>query len=71
MLQQLIAYQNIVVPGGAVTAENSRYTTRAGSQISSVEELKQIIVGMRYAPKQRRAQLRWPHSLPHLFGGYC
>ncbi len=47
MLQQLIAYQNIVVPGGAVTAENSRYTTRAGSQISSVEELKQIIVGMR------------------------
>ncbi len=47
ILQQLIAYQNIVVPGGAVTAENSRYTTRAGSQINSVEELERIIVGMR------------------------
>lgn len=46
ILQQLIAYQNIVVPGGAVTAENSRYTTRAGSQINSVEELESIIVGM-------------------------
>lgn len=46
ILQQLIMYQNIVVPGGAVTADGVRYTTRAGSQISSVEDLEQIIVGM-------------------------
>lgn len=47
ILQQLIQYQNIVVPGGAVTAEGVRYTTRAGSQIGSVEELENIIVGMK------------------------
>lgn len=47
ILQQLIMYQNIVVPGGAVTADGVRYTTRAGSQIGSVEELEDIIVGMR------------------------
>ena len=46
ILQQLIMYQNIIVPGGAVTADGIRYTTRAGSQISSVEDLEQIIVGM-------------------------
>lgn len=47
ILQQLIAYQNIVVPGGAVTADGTRYTTRAGSTINSVEELENIIVGMK------------------------
>ncbi|HKM43484.1 MAG TPA: efflux RND transporter permease subunit [Limnochordia bacterium] len=47
VLQQLIMYQNIVVPGGAVTADGIRYTTRAGSQINSVEELENIIVGMK------------------------
>lgn len=47
ILQQLIMYQNIVVPGGAVTADGVRYTTRAGSQITSVEELENIIVGMK------------------------
>ena len=47
ILQQLIQYQNIVVPGGAVTADGVRYTTRAGSQINSVEELEDIIVGMK------------------------
>ena len=47
ILQQLIMYQNIIVPGGAVTADGTRYTTRAGSQIGSVEELENIIVGMR------------------------
>lgn len=47
ILQQLIQYQNIVVPGGAVTADGVRYTTRAGSQISSVEELENMIVGMK------------------------
>ncbi|HHW73225.1 MAG TPA: efflux RND transporter permease subunit, partial [Firmicutes bacterium] len=47
VLQQLIMYQNIVVPGGAVTAGGVRYTTRAGSTISSVEELEDIIVGMK------------------------
>ena len=46
ILQQLIQYQNIVVPGGSVTAGGVRYTTRAGSQITSVEELENIIVGM-------------------------
>lgn len=47
ILQQLIMYQNIVVPGGAVTADGIRYTTRAGSQIGSVEELEDIILGMK------------------------
>ena len=47
VLQQLIMYQNIVVPGGAVTADGTRYTTRAGSQINSVEDLENIIVGMK------------------------
>lgn len=47
ILQQLIQYQNIVVPGGAVTADGVRYTTRAGSQINSIEELENIIVGMK------------------------
>lgn len=47
ILQQLIMYQNIVVPGGAVTADGVRYTTRAGSQISSVDELERIIVGIK------------------------
>lgn len=47
ILQQLISYQNIVVPGGSVTADGVRYTTRAGSQIQSVEELENIIVGMK------------------------
>ena len=47
ILQQLIMYQNIVVPGGAVTADGVRSTTRAGSQITSVEELENIIVGMK------------------------
>ncbi|NMB02013.1 MAG: efflux RND transporter permease subunit [Firmicutes bacterium] len=47
ILQQLIMYQNIVVPGGSVTADGVRYTTRAGSQIGSVEELEDIIVGMK------------------------
>lgn len=47
VLQQLIMYQNIVVPGGAVTAGGVRYTTRAGSTISSVEELEDIIVGVK------------------------
>ena len=47
VLQQLIMYQNIVVPGGAVIADGTRYTTRAGSQINSVEELENIIVGMK------------------------
>jgi len=28
ILQQLISYQNIVVPGGAVTADGVRYITR-------------------------------------------
>ena len=46
ILQQLIMYQNIIVPGGSVTAGDIRYTTSAGSQIGSVEELEQIIVGM-------------------------
>ncbi|MCK9524906.1 MAG: efflux RND transporter permease subunit, partial [Limnochordia bacterium] len=46
VLQQLIMYQNTIVPGGAVTADGTRYTTRAGSQINSVEELQNIIVGM-------------------------
>lgn len=47
ILQQLINYQNIIVPGGSVTAGDTRYTTRAGSQIGSVEELAKIIVGMK------------------------
>ncbi|HHT68400.1 MAG TPA: efflux RND transporter permease subunit [Firmicutes bacterium] len=47
VLQQLIMYQNIVVPGGTVTADGTRYTTRAGSHINSVEDLKDIIVGMK------------------------
>ncbi len=46
ILQQLIMYQNIVVPGGTVTDGDVRYSTRTGSQIQSVEELKDIIVGM-------------------------
>lgn len=47
ILQQLILYQNTIVPGGSVTAGDVRYTTRAGSQIGSVEELENIIVGMK------------------------
>lgn len=47
ILQQLISYQNIVVPGGAVTADGVRYITRAGSMINSIEELENIIVGMK------------------------
>ncbi|NLL49048.1 MAG: efflux RND transporter permease subunit [Firmicutes bacterium] len=47
VLQQLIMYQNIIVPGGAVVADGTRYTTRAGSQINSVEELEDIVVGMK------------------------
>ncbi|NLJ80484.1 MAG: efflux RND transporter permease subunit [Firmicutes bacterium] len=46
ILQQLIMYQNIVVPGGTVTAENTRFSTRAGSEIKTVAELEDIIVGM-------------------------
>lgn len=46
ILSQLIMYQNIVVPGGAVTAEDTRYTTKAGSEIKSLAELEQIIVGV-------------------------
>lgn len=47
ILQQLIMYQNIVVPGGTVTDGDIRYSTRTGSQIQSIDELKDIIVGIK------------------------
>lgn len=62
VLQQLIMYQNIVVPGGAVIADDARYITKAGSKIKSVDELKNIIVGM----KQGSGLLGFGGLLPSL-----
>ncbi len=62
ILQQLIMYQNIIVPGGAVTADGVRYTTKAGNSIDSVEDLENIIVGM----KQGSGLLGFGGLLPSL-----
>lgn len=62
ILQQLIMYQNIIVPGGAVTADGVRYTTRAGNSIDSMDDLENIIVGM----KQGSGLLGFGGLLPSL-----
>ncbi|KLU39741.1 MAG: hypothetical protein AA931_07040 [Peptococcaceae bacterium 1109] len=47
ILQQLIMYQNIIVPSGTVTEGDLRYSTRTGRRISSLDDLKDLIIGMK------------------------
>lgn len=45
ILQQLITYQNIIVPSGTVTEGDMRYSTRTGKRINSLDDLKDLIIG--------------------------
>ena len=47
ILQQLIMYQNIIVPSGTVTDGEMRYSTRTGRRINSLDDLKDLIIGMK------------------------
>ena len=49
ILQQLITYQNIVVPSGVVTEGDMRYSTRTGRRINGLDELKDLIIGFKQA----------------------
>ena len=40
-------YQNIIVPSGTVTEGDLRYSTRTGRRISSLDDLKDLIIGMK------------------------
>lgn len=47
ILQQLIMYQNIIVPSGTVTEGDIRYSTRTGRRITSLDDLKDLIIGIK------------------------
>jgi len=47
ILQQLIQYQNIIVPSGTVVQGDLRYSTRTGRRISSLSDLKDLIIGFK------------------------
>ncbi len=45
LLEQMITYQNMIVPGGVVSDDERRYNVRAGHRFQSIEELNDLIVG--------------------------
>ncbi len=45
LLEQMITYQNMIVPGGVVTDEERRYNVRTGYRFSGIAELDDLIVG--------------------------
>lgn len=47
ILQQLITYQNIIVPSGVVTEGDMRYSTRTGRRINGLDDLKDLIIGFK------------------------
>jgi len=50
LLQQLITYQNVVVPSGAITDGDLRYNLRVGNTIESIDDLSNLIVGQKTVP---------------------
>lgn len=50
LLQQLINYQNLVVPGGAVTDEHMRYNLRIGNTFKDIDDLENLIIGQKTTP---------------------
>ena len=49
LLQQVLAYQNVVVPAGTLEDESTRRLVRAGRRITSIEELKEQPISLRPA----------------------
>ena len=47
ILEQLINFQNLIVPGGSVTDDERRYNLRTGNRITSVEELGDLVIGQK------------------------
>lgn len=47
LLEQLITYQNMIVPGGYLDEDGNRYSTRTGYRIESLDDLGDLIIGQR------------------------
>lgn len=47
LMQLLIQYQNMTVPAGAIVEEGVRYQTKVGSKLGSIEELENLVIGLK------------------------
>lgn len=47
LLQQLIALQNLSVPGGVVVDDDVRYQTRVGSKFESADDVAELTIGLK------------------------
>ncbi len=65
ILQQLIAYQNIVVPGGGGHRGKFPLHDASGQSNQQRGRIRTYYCG--YAAKQRPSKLWGPNTLPHLF----
>lgn len=61
-LQQFLQLQNATVPAGVVEHEGVRYQTRVGSHFTSVQQIRDLVIGESRLPVEGLAAL-WPPLL--------
>jgi HAE1 family hydrophobic/amphiphilic exporter-1 len=52
LLEQFLTYQNMVVPGGVMSDDNTRYYIKTGMHFQSAEELREMIIGQNLEPPE-------------------
>ncbi|NLN15777.1 MAG: efflux RND transporter permease subunit [Firmicutes bacterium] len=45
LLEQFLTYQNMVVPGGVMSVDDTRYYIKTGMRFQSADELREMIIG--------------------------
>ena len=61
-LQQFLSLQNAMVPAGVIEHNGRRYQTRVGSHFTSVQEIRDLVIGESRLPVEGLAAL-WPPLL--------
>ena len=62
ILEQFLALQNAMVPGGVIENNGVRYSTRIGNHFTDVQQIRDLVIGESRLPVQGLAAL-WPPLL--------
>ena len=52
LLEQFLTYQNMVVPGGVIAIDDTRYYIKTGMHFQSADELREMIIGQNPEPPE-------------------
>lgn len=62
LLEQVLALQNAIVPGGVLEDNGTRYSTKIGNHFTDVQQIRDLVIGESRLPVQGIAAL-WPPLL--------